>query len=277
MSFDCDAFISYSHIDNIGLVDPSKGWISNLHRALETRLAQLLGEKPKVWRDPKLSGNDDFAITLIDQLRHVAVLVAVVSPRYVKGDWTRRELQEFCKAAEAQGGVRLHDKARIFKVLKTPVPRDTDLPELSALLGYEFYKVDPETGRFHELDDVFGPSAQRDYWMKLDDLAYDISELLGILRKEFAAGDTVVVTAAAARAEAVYLAESTADLKEDRDAIRRDLQQHGYTVLPACGLPMVCPDVRTAKVTADLRAVQDVDSSDWAARMAWFPRERKSR
>ena len=87
--------------------------------------------------------------------------------------------------------------------------------------------------------------------MKLDDLAYDISELLGILRKEFAAGDTVVVTAAAARAEAVYLAETTADLKEDREAIRRDLQQHGYTVLPACGLPMVCPDV-TAKVTADL-------------------------
>jgi hypothetical protein len=250
MSFECDAFISYSHIDNIGLVDPSKGWISNLHRALETRLAQLLGEKPKVWRDPKLSGNDVFEITLVDQLKHVAVLVAVVSPRYVKGEWTRREVEEFCKAAEAQGGVRLHDKARIFKVLKTPVPRNTEMPELSPLLGYEFYKIDPETGRFHELDDVFGPSAQRDYWMKLDDLAYDISELLGILKKEFLAGDTPVV-AAAAKSEAVYLAETTADLKEDRDAIRRDLQQHGYTVLPACGLPLVAAEMK-AKVTADL-------------------------
>ena len=158
MSFECDAFISYSHIDNIGLIDGSKGWITNLHWALETRLAQLLGEEASsqgVAAIRNQAGNDDFAITLVDQLKHVAVLVAVVSPRYVKSEWTRREVEEFCKAAESQGGVRCHDKARIFKVLKTPVPRDLEMPELSRLLGYEFYKVDPETGRaFYELDDV---------------------------------------------------------------------------------------------------------------------------
>jgi hypothetical protein len=54
MSFECDAFISYSHIDNIGLIDGSKGWITNLHRALEIRIAQLLGEKPNLWRDPNI-------------------------------------------------------------------------------------------------------------------------------------------------------------------------------------------------------------------------------
>jgi hypothetical protein len=31
-----------------------------LHRALKIRLAQLLGEDPAIWRDPKLQGNDDF-------------------------------------------------------------------------------------------------------------------------------------------------------------------------------------------------------------------------
>src|SRR5882762_5336266 len=117
MSFDYDAFISYSHIDNVGLIDGSKGWITNLHRALEVRIAQLLGEKPQIWRDQKLTGNDVFENTLIEQLQRVAALITVVSPRYVRSEWTRRELVEFWKAAEAQGGVRLHDKARIFKVM----------------------------------------------------------------------------------------------------------------------------------------------------------------
>ena len=72
--------------------------------------------------------------------------MAVVSPRYVKSEWGRKEIDEFCKAAEQQGGVRVRDKARIFKVLKTPVPLEQHPPELQSLLGYEFFKVDPETG-----------------------------------------------------------------------------------------------------------------------------------
>ncbi len=184
MSFDCDAFISYTHIDNVSLIDGSKGWITNLHRALEIRVGQLLGETPEIWRDPKLTGNDVFENTLVEQLKRVAVLITVVSPRYVKSEWTRRELVEFWKAAEAQGGVKFHDKARIFKVLKTPIPRQMDPPELQPLLGYEFFHVDTETGRVRELDEVFGAQAQREFWMKLDDLAHDIAALLEILQGE---------------------------------------------------------------------------------------------
>jgi hypothetical protein len=248
MTFDCDAFISYSHIDNVGLVDGSKGWITNLHRALEVRIAQLLGEKPQIWRDPKLAGNDVFEITLIEQLKRVAVLITVVSPRYVKSEWTRRELVEFWKAAEAQGGVRFHDKARIFKVMKTPVPRDSDLPELESLLGYEFFEIDPETGRIRELDEIFGESAQREFWIKLDDLAHDIAALLEVLRKEF---QVSAPAEDSAKQESIYLAETTADLKEEREAIRRDLQQHGYIVLPSHGLPMVASEMK-ASIAEDL-------------------------
>ena len=61
--------------------------------------------------------------------------VSVVSPRYVRSEWTQRELNEFVKAAQQQGGVSLQHKARIFKVLKTPVPRDQQTAELQSLLG----------------------------------------------------------------------------------------------------------------------------------------------
>src|SRR5436190_20069720 len=114
--FEGDAFISYAHLDNIELIEGRKGWVANLYRALDVRLAQLLGSDARVWWDPKLQGNDYFADTLIERLARVAALVAVVSPRYVKSEWTRKELQAFCGAACRQGGLRIGDKARIFKV-----------------------------------------------------------------------------------------------------------------------------------------------------------------
>jgi hypothetical protein len=249
MNFESDAFISYAHLDNVELIEGHKGWVSNLHRALEVRLAQLLGKQPQIWRDPKLQGNDFFADTLVGRLRRVAALIPVVSPRYVKSEWTRKELSEFWQAAQKQGGIRFHDKVRIFKVLKTPIPLDMHPPELQALLGYEFFKIDPETGRVHELDEVFGAEAQRDFWLKLDDLAHDICCLLeGLEHPEDAASTEPA-------GEAVFLAETTSDLMEQREALRRDLQQHGYVVFPGRPLPSVVSEV-TAAVSEDLANCQ---------------------
>ena len=76
-------------------------------------------------------------------------------------EWTTRELNEFCKAAEQQGGVQITNKSRIFKVLKTPVPLDQQSPALRSLLGYEFFTVDPENGKFREFDEEFGPETSR--------------------------------------------------------------------------------------------------------------------
>ena len=73
MEFAGDAFISYAHLDNVELVEGRKGWVANFHRALEVRVGQLLGKSPKIWRDPKLSGNDLFAETLVDRLKQVAL------------------------------------------------------------------------------------------------------------------------------------------------------------------------------------------------------------
>ena len=94
-----------------------------------------------------------------------------------------RELSEFLNAAEEQGGINVGDKARIFKVLKTPVPLDKTPPELKMLLGYEFFSIDPETGKVRELDEVFGPEAQREFWIELDDLAHDIVKLLEMIHE----------------------------------------------------------------------------------------------
>ena len=273
MSFENDVFISYAHIDDMALIEGQKGWISSFHRALEIRLGQLLGRTPRIWRDPKLQGNDVFADRLVDRLPGVAILVSIVSPRYLKSDWCLRELREFIKATSQTGGVRIGHKARVFKIVKTPVPLEQQGPELQHMLGYEFYTADPVTGRPKELSQTGDAEVQRLYWGKLDDLAHDLTELLETLEKSGAgAGAASVaaakpaasmsiapilpgtpqvssgakVTASAAGERSVYLAETTYDLREKRDAIRRELLAQGLVVLPAQPLPHVVDECEQA-------------------------------
>src|SRR5688572_23810182 len=130
MIYESDAFISYAHLDNLPLIEGASGWVEDFHRALEVRIAQLRGREPQIWRDPKLQGNDFFADTLTERLQRVAVLISILSPPYIHSEWTRRELTEFCHAATQQGGFRIRDKARVFKVIKTPIPLDEQPPEI---------------------------------------------------------------------------------------------------------------------------------------------------
>jgi len=178
--FEVDAYISHSHFDDLPFGGNNKGWVATFARALEIRLTQLLGRQARVDFDSELRDHDIFSVSSFDSLRRAAVMVAIVSPRYVQSIWTTQELQEFLKVAKQRGDVRVQDSAPIFKVLKTPVPLDRQPAELKSLLGYEFFKIDPATGKASEFDhQVFGPPpAQRDYWILLDDLAHDIAAVL---------------------------------------------------------------------------------------------------
>ncbi len=235
-AFEHDFLISYAHLDDQALVEGEPGWIARLHRLLEIRVGQLLGERPKIWRDPKLQGNDYFADTILDRFPRIAALVMVLSPRYVHSEWCNRELHAFCDASKTSGGIRVADKSRIFKVVKTPVPPEQHPPEVQPLLGYEFYVVDPQSGRPRELFQAYGPDAERAFLAKLDDLAYDISRLLEVMHNGGPA------TPPAPSQGTVYLAETSFDLKEEREAIQRDLVRNGYQVLPDRPLPLVAAD-----------------------------------
>ncbi|MFL6199346.1 MAG: hypothetical protein ACJ76J_09230 [Thermoanaerobaculia bacterium] len=246
MDFEQDLLISYAHLDDQALIEGDTGWVSSLHRLLEIRVGQLLGEKPRIWRDPKLQGNDFFADTILERLPRVGALVSVLSPRYVKSEWCNRELTEFCRASQKSGGVRIADKARIFKVVKTPVPAERHPEEMQSFLGYEFYVVDPQSGRPRELaQSSYGPEAERAFLAKLDDLAYDITKLLELMRQN-GDGDKTEV-----RRGTVYLAETSFDLRDEREAVKRDLIRNGYEVLPDQPLPLVTGDF-AASVRAQL-------------------------
>src|SRR3954468_4591044 len=96
--YDGDAFISYAHLDNVELDEGRGGWVTNLQRALEARVAQLYGAESHIWWDPKLQGNDYFAESLEQRLQRVKALIAVVSARDVNEEWGRAAPPAFYQA-----------------------------------------------------------------------------------------------------------------------------------------------------------------------------------
>ena len=231
MDFKKDIFLSYAHIDNESLLEGDKGWISEFHRSLEIRLAQLLGEKPNIWRDTSLDGNHRFSEEIVDQFADIAILVSILTPRYVNSEWCVKEVKEFCKASEQNVGVYINNKARIFKVIKTPVDINEHPEEMRGLLGYEFFKIDNETKRIKEFSKVYGPEVQQEYWSKLDDIAHDISTLLRELKTEQSREIT--------DGPKVYLAETTSDRNHERELIHRFLKEKGCQVYPNKNLSLV--------------------------------------
>jgi len=232
-SFEKDLFISYAHIDNQPLTPGELGWITKFHDLLKNLLATRMGGEARIWRDDKLQGNDMFADEIVDQFSQTAVLVSVLTPRYLNSKWCTREIVEFCKSAEQSGGIVFDNKARIFKVVKTPVDTQESLPVvMKDALGYDFYIY--EDGVPLELDTAYGKQYGKLLNRKVAKLAVDISELLKKLETD--TSDSSVDEQATARAT-IYLAECSYDCKETREILEGDLQRHGYTVLPDRQLP----------------------------------------
>jgi hypothetical protein len=241
MEYEADAFISYAHLDNVALIQGGQGWITSFQRDLAVRVAQMLGKESRIWWDKKLTGDDVLDDTLMARLQRVAVLVSVVTPRYVRSEWCRREVEAFCTACLESGGLQIGEKLRLFKVHKTQVPLEEHPPQLQRVLGYDFFKIDADTGKTRELNDAFGPDSHREYWLKLDDLAQDMCALLRKLERE-----ARQLEAPAPRKGAVYLAVTTSDLIDQCEVIKRELNQQGYTVLPDRPLPLAQSELEAA-------------------------------
>src|SRR5439155_6963561 len=157
----------------------------------------------------------------------------------------RKALVAYYAAAEQQGGISVANRPRVLKVLKTPVPLEQHPPELQNMLGYEFFRLE-EDGRLTEFSKMFGPDAETDFWVMLNELAYDVVQLIGVLN-----GNATIRSTPKTAGQTVYLATTTGDLKEQRERIKRDLEQHGHLVLPDRPLPMDAAELRAA-VRADL-------------------------
>lgn len=257
MPFEHDLFISYAHIDNLPLTAEQQGWVTRFHATLAAQLSMRLGSVARIWRDDKLRGNDVFADEIVQQFGRTALLVSVLSPRYMASDWCKRELTAFCAEAGRSGGLVAGNKGRVFKVVKTPVDDQTTLPpSVRDTKGYEFF-TDCD-GAPLELDPAYGLKYSEGYFRMVGILSWELAQLLKTLQMpsvqpaQQAANDPASASPVGAaplprpaapaapaddRRPLVYLAECTADRREVRSMLDAELKLHGVRVLPDLALP----------------------------------------
>jgi hypothetical protein len=245
MNFEKDIFISYAHIDEEEIGDDVKGWITDFHELLQKRVTQIWGKHPVIWRDDRLQGNDDFEKEIEAQFPKLKVLVSIITPRYVDSKWCIREVNTFLSAAEKNGGLLVENKVRIFKILKTPVELEEQPEKIRPYIGYQFYKKD-NSGKMKEFLKAFGKESEYEFNNKVDDVAQDIVKLIKKLSTP-ASGKTSdnnnqsttltynkgISTDADENSKLkIYLADTSYDLSVNRDSIKHELEDSGFTVFP---------------------------------------------
>jgi len=242
-----EILLNYAAIDDQPLLEGRPGWVSQLHRNLEVRVEQLSGEKVGIARLPDLSGWDVIRTEVIEHLPRVKAMISVVSPPFIRSTVCRGEVEKFWRIAEQTGGQWVDDKARLLKVLKTAVSDDDFPPPLadifSPLLGFEFFELDPQSGRIREFDETFGPVLKQRFFERVYDLAHDVCQILKALR-QLTARQAVAVDPGVKR-RWVYLATTTTDVQDERDKVRRELLERGHVVLPDAPLPILSRDVES--------------------------------
>jgi hypothetical protein len=257
-----DVFISYAHRDNRTPRYEPRGWVECFYLQLKDRLDAIRGADTSVFHDEsegRITGSSILTDTIRDALTDCGVFIAVLSPAYFASDWCRRELEYFREAAAANGGLRVGNKTRVIKVVKLPSDADARTgsaapAEMSDAVGFTFWRAD-ERGRPAEFNPPYGNDLGVDFSRTINDLAYDIAELL----KKRAATPVEIVRPVPATGISIYLAETTWDVKEKRDDLRREFEQYGYTVLPAADLPhgpdysqRVASDIAQARLSVHL-------------------------
>jgi hypothetical protein len=227
-----DVFISYAHDDNNKLVDEAIGWVEQFEKDFEQTLKEQLGRPPRIWRDSDITPNEDFEKKIFRRLAISVIFLPVLSKIFINRPYCLRELRAFAENAEKELATFVGvdgEKKRIFIVEKLPVDRDRLPAELQGLGG---------TFKFHESDQTLRPtlsskdSGYRDIYLRvLNRLSKTAAHLIELATSN---------APAAAKPSAglpVYLAETTSDLDEQREALRDDLVDRGFQVLPELELP----------------------------------------
>ena len=88
-TFTNDVYVSYAHPDDELFAHGHHGWVEAFHRALATRVSQMLGEPVNVCQSNWLRGNDILSAEIERAVSESAVFVCVVSPSYVEIEYCR--------------------------------------------------------------------------------------------------------------------------------------------------------------------------------------------
>ncbi len=161
-------FISYAHADDLPMDERAPGWVSTFVDKLQRAIAmQSGGGLINFWMDHRLEPQRRVDDELRKRIRESAVILAVMSPRYLESEWCQREMATFVQ--EVGGGASAD---RVFMVERLPTERTCWHPQVQDLTAVKFWHAsltqpEPQTLGW-PVPDVY---VDRDYWREVNTLA----------------------------------------------------------------------------------------------------------
>lgn len=228
MNFEHDIFISYASANGKENQTTTE-WTLKFCEYLTIVMSRLYDKKPVILLHDDLRVRQTMlGENIRDVFARTAVFVTILSPEYAKSPAYLKDLDEVYKSVHQDGDKINH---RIFKVLTFPSAAENEFECLKEGIDYNFFEINRYNKKAitYDLNGKNGP--QDKFWSKLVDLAYDIAEIL----QNLSGADRSKTRAT--QAPAVFLAETTFDLSENRDMLRRELQYLGFRVLPVTTIP----------------------------------------
>lgn len=227
-----DVFISYAHFDNEGGATGER-WVSDFVQRLEGALKQRLGCPVDIYFDTRSLEGHTVLSEILENVRRSAVFVPILSPSYVNRQWTRDELEAFV-AAEALNRI-------IFTIERLPLELEEEYPHaLRERKRSQFWFRTEDSG----VVDILTPSLRPErYFGAITDVVDHMARQLRQLKSNGGFSQSVETGAGRPRVEvvsegpAVLLAQVTEDMDDQRDQVRRHLEQFNIPVLPASLYP----------------------------------------
>ena len=210
--------VVHSEEDDIAIQGDDKGWVTNFFKFLSSLLLHMN------YRDLLLE-SCSLSQLKKSELKKNIIVVLVVSPHLTVENKGYQMISSWLKQIATTQKASQDEVERCLIVHKI-VFNFQNFPELLKLNHYQLYEIDNVTGLPREINRFFGSDAEKNYWMKLIDLSFDISRYLSSKSKK------TEVKSINKRAKTVYLAEVGKDLIIQRDMMRRELRSHGFEVLP---------------------------------------------
>jgi hypothetical protein len=226
---DNDVFISYARIDDAA-APGEQGWVSRFVADLGRILASTVGigtnENLKIFFDQRDLKANQYLDELRQNVRRSAAFIAIVSPSYVKRDWTKQELAAFQESGHIDG--------RIFAIDNMPLEHPDTYPAPFASLARKKFWVQDEHS------DTKWPMFfdDRGWKPKIHDVAKQLRDLLAALRVAGGVSAAIenhvplVAMMEQDRKRTVLLAQVTEDLDDEREQVRRYLEQYRINFLP---------------------------------------------
>ncbi|MBK6267130.1 DUF4062 domain-containing protein [Marivirga sp. S37H4] len=218
MSKKLSIHILFAELDNQPILK-NRGWVSFFEKFLYMMLRQTTDQPFQIHL---ISDQEEASSVAPD------ILIPLLSPDFVlSGICLDRLEQYFLDNSTLKEDVL---DSRIFTVFKAPLDYVDIPPRLKPYTTYNLFLNEDDDKR--EFSEFFSEEAEKNYWMKMVDLSFDIYEAMIQITSE-----EMPKKKSSYKRKAVYLSDTGQDLSGARNIIKRELLRHGYEVYPKANLP----------------------------------------